>query len=412
MRSLRIWQYTLDKANGDRLGNLTRRCQTIQDWLFCGQYSIFQHSVNAGSVPWQVAIHALVIEAIRRDDYDTEYQNHNQLGRGLNGLLPRRARLCDLKEKGGSWQDLAWLLELNQGFYNAASLADKGRTVSWMGNPINPAAGNERLEPVVTAFPVSRAGYSDPQLSIIGCETIGLRPHPLKRDAYGLYNNREMRLVKWLSIVLCIAVVVIGGVASQGDVGTIFLLLYIACMVYCLIEMLISTMYLERAGWAFFEDSMYGEPLESKLRKQDPNLGLLTYWGDCQLVPQWEAPPRRTHYNASLVDLRNRVCMRTTVVDRSNALVPLAIHGSGATCMLLKRPKDGDKDATYFAQKVGMCNLPPYIFSQTVRSGTIFVGEHKEEKGCHLEKMSFNPTSSNIRDPSGWERSGMPSRRN
>ncbi|KAJ7064033.1 hypothetical protein C8F01DRAFT_984219, partial [Mycena amicta] len=129
-------------------------------------YSIFQHSNNAGSVPWQSAIHALVVEAIRRDEA-SDYHDHRMLGCALNGLLPRRARVQDLC--AGGWADLAWLLELNQGFYNAASLAavcsiadesvgKDGKVVvpkvEWLGRPIEPTAGNERLEPVVTAFPV------------------------------------------------------------------------------------------------------------------------------------------------------------------------------------------------------------------------------------------------------------------
>ncbi len=49
-------------------------------------YSIMQHSVNAGSVAWQNAIHALVVEAIirnRQGGYE-----ENMLGKALNGLLP------------------------------------------------------------------------------------------------------------------------------------------------------------------------------------------------------------------------------------------------------------------------------------------------------------------------------------
>ncbi|KAJ7434301.1 hypothetical protein B0H11DRAFT_1757775 [Mycena galericulata] len=247
-------------------------------------YSIFQHTVNAGAVSWQVAIHALVVEAIRRDDKNSKYHEHKHLGRALNGLLPRRARTSDFG--AGGWSDLAWLLELNQGFYNAASLAavcgvaDAGATVSWLGKPIHPAAGNERLEPVVTAFPQAVSGAADPLLTIIGCETLGLRPTPLKRDSYGLYNNEEMRPIKWLAIFPC-ALLVIGGAQflSQGNFGMFFLLVYISTILYCIVEMIVSTMFLERCGWAYFEDTMYGDKLELKLGEQDHNLRNLTHWG-------------------------------------------------------------------------------------------------------------------------------------
>jgi hypothetical protein len=60
-------------------------------------------------------------------------------------------------------------------------------------------------------------------------------------------------------------------------------------------------------------------------------------------------------------------------------MVPLAIHGSGVTCMLLERPEDSEKEPNIIAQKVGMCNVPPYIFAQTVKSGTIYVGNPKTD---------------------------------
>ncbi|KAJ7480349.1 hypothetical protein B0H11DRAFT_1661687, partial [Mycena galericulata] len=180
--------------------------------------AIYQRSVNAGSVPWPAAIHAMVVEAIRRDE-DSGFDEHALLGKALNGLLPRRARLEDLGSSG--WNDLAWLLELNQGFYNAASLAavcsmPDDRSVSWLGKPISPTAGNERLEPIVTAFPVSGSSIvwnkgetvppvkhqntqPNPPLTIITEKTIGLRPTPLKRDKYGLYTNKEMKPLRILA---------------------------------------------------------------------------------------------------------------------------------------------------------------------------------------------------------------------
>ncbi|KAJ7611979.1 hypothetical protein DFH06DRAFT_1243813 [Mycena polygramma] len=339
-------------------------------------HAIFQHTVNAGAVPWQVTIHALVVEAIRRDEAGN-FHDHKYLGKALNGLLPRRARLQDLGN--GGWNDLAWLLELNQGFYNAASLAavcsiSEDNSVAWLGKPIHPQAGNERLEPVVTAFPV--ANTSDPPLTIIAGETIGFRPKPLKRDAYGLYNNEEMkglkRLAFWLSVVLVIISTII---IASGSITAGIVLYYVTAILYCLVELIASTMYLDREGWVFLEDSLWGDKLEAKLGEQDNNLRTLTDWGERQLVPRWEAPgPRRPSYGGKLVDLRSRVCVDVIVVSPPNAMVPLAIHGSGVTCMLLQRPEDSEKEPNIVAQKVGMCNVPPYIFAQTIKSGTIYVG--------------------------------------
>ncbi|KAJ7837243.1 hypothetical protein B0H14DRAFT_1104775 [Mycena olivaceomarginata] len=123
-------------------------------------YAIFQQSDHGGAPSLQMVIHALVVEAIRRDEA-SNHEDHKQLGQALNGLLPRRARPEDLCH--GGWADLAWLLELNQAFYNAAALAavcginnHAKESGSWIGKPIDPLPGNERLEPIVTAFPIGR----------------------------------------------------------------------------------------------------------------------------------------------------------------------------------------------------------------------------------------------------------------
>ncbi|KAJ7213373.1 hypothetical protein GGX14DRAFT_563697 [Mycena pura] len=68
--------------------------------------------------------------------------------------------------------------------------------------------------------------------------------------------------------------------------------------------------------------------------------------GDRQMVPRWEAPGRRPWFTGKLVDLRSSVCVEATVVSRPNAVVPLAVHGSGVTCMLLERPEDSEEEPT------------------------------------------------------------------
>jgi hypothetical protein len=337
--------------------------------------AIYRHTVNAGAVPWQVAIHALVVECIRRDEAG-RFDDHKYLGKALNGLLPRRARLSDLGN--GGWKDLAWLLELNQGFYNAASLAavcsiSEDNSVAWLGKPIDPGVGNERLEPIVTAFPV--ASDTAPPLTIIAGEMLGLRPTPLKRDAFGLYNNEEIKAVKLLAVWGAVALFIVSTVILvSGNINVGFILYYVISILYCIVEMVIGTMYLQRDGWAFLEDSMWGDKLEVKLGEQDNNLRSLTHWGARQLVPQWEFPRFRPSFTGKLVDLRHRVYTETIVVSRPNAMIPLAIHGGGVTCMLLERPENSEKEPSIFGTKTGMVNLPPYIFSQMVKGGTIYVG--------------------------------------
>ncbi|KIJ29821.1 hypothetical protein M422DRAFT_146380, partial [Sphaerobolus stellatus SS14] len=161
-------------------------------------YSIMQHAGNSGTVSWQTAIHSFVVEAILRDEAGS-FEDHILLGKALNGLLPRRARIQDLKGKDG-WEDLAWLLELNQGFFNTTGLAAVCSIAEsnvprhrWLGKPIEPKEGNERLEPLVTSFPVrikQKDGKLDPALFFVGPRTIPLH-HWLERDSYALFNRDE-----------------------------------------------------------------------------------------------------------------------------------------------------------------------------------------------------------------------------
>ncbi|KAJ7214194.1 hypothetical protein C8J57DRAFT_1601702 [Mycena rebaudengoi] len=138
-------------------------------------------------------------------------------------------------------------------------------------------------------------------------------------------------------------------------------------------------MYLEREGWIFLPEAQWpGDPQEC-LGEQDSNLRTLVNWGQRQLVPEWEAPRRRRWFKGKLVDLRNRVWVDTIAVGRPNAMMPLAIHGGGVTCMLLDRAKDLEMDVTLGSQKVGMTNLPPYALSQTVKIGSMSVGSHPYE---------------------------------
>ncbi|PBK95894.1 hypothetical protein ARMGADRAFT_989802 [Armillaria gallica] len=347
-------------------------------------YAIMQHSANAGSVPWQNAIHALVVEAIVRDLAGEGFEEHKLLGKGLNGLLPRQARLEDLTREDG-WMDLAWLLELNQGFYNAASLAavcSLGQG-GWLGPPIQPLAGNERLEPIVHAFPVRMIdgmGIMTP-LCIIGSQTVGLRDS-LERDPFGLYNNKDMRVLRWLSWWLLILSWVLGlkAVISTSLTPFEFLaVVYISSWIFTIFEMVVGTIYLQHDGWIFLDDSIWGSEPWHLLGEQDPKLKELIEWGDRQLIPNWSQPDdtEKNRAQGTLLDLKNRVMIKVVVSDKPdvasnkpNALIALAIHGSGVTFMLANRT-DNPND---IMRKVGMCNVPPYILAQTVRSGTVCIG--------------------------------------
>lgn len=143
---------------------------------------------------------------------------------------------------------------------------------------IDPRAGNERLEHLVHAFPVS--SHSDLPLTIIGGQALGLRSTRLKRDQYGLYNNDEMKGIRTLSSWITMGLVTISTLiflllSALAGIG----LYGLTAVLHCCLELLAGTMYLEREGWAFLEEVQLGNELEKKLGDLDHNLRTLRHWG-------------------------------------------------------------------------------------------------------------------------------------
>jgi hypothetical protein len=342
---------------------------------------------------WQKAIHSLIVEIVRRDEAGN-YHDHNLLGQALNGLLPRRARLADLKGQDG-WEDLAWLLELNQGFYNAASLAAVCNLADanvpghrWLGKPLAPKEGSERLEPLVNAFPVSlphRNKEHKPALCVIKPGHVVVQPK-MRRDSAGLHTHESMHPVRraariFTAVLILIAIAV--GFAGGGPV-TGFGLLYVACILYAILELLVGTMFIVREGWYVLEDSVWGFDPSHALTRIDRDLGLnLTVWGEQQLAPNWDAAPPRSGTeqtrSITLFDASCQVAVKAKVMGNVNDLIVLAIHGNGVSCMLLDRPVLGAK-VRVMASKVGMVNLPPYVLCQSLSSGTVYIGDYPNPK--------------------------------
>ncbi|KAK7029466.1 hypothetical protein VNI00_014499 [Paramarasmius palmivorus] len=355
-------------------------------------HSILRQSSNTGSDTWQMAIHALIVEAIRRN---REIGFHCEfIGKGLNGLLPRRAKPHHLKGFDG-WADLTWLLELNQGFYNQAALAavccltdEPGTGNTWLGPPIEPKAGNERLEPLVTAFTVSgrnEDGKSIALLNIVDAKTIGLHPD-LKRDSKALFRNPHARVRKIVSVTLLVISWIIAiamyasAVTNPNLAAGATALLWISSIVFNFFRLTIGTMYLERSGWVFLSekkwndgskgDAVWGSQPEKLLGQLDRSLdGRIVEWGEKQMAPRWDVPCSQ-YMRGHLIDMRNGIKVRVVVAKKPNAMVVLAVHGCGVTYMLLNR----SDDANDVAEKVGLANLPPFTLAGTDRSGSVRVG--------------------------------------
>jgi hypothetical protein len=353
--------------------------------------AILQHSSNSGAMPWQTAIHSLIVEIVRRDEVGN-FHEHKALGQALNGLLPRRARLDDLKREDG-WADLAWLLELNQGFYNAASLAAVCNLADanvpghrWLGKPLAPMEGNERLEPKVTAFPISlphHGRHHEPALCVIKPEHIVVQ-HKMRRDSAGLHTQEAMhpvrRAARIFAAVLVLLAIIIGTVGGGPSVSVI--VAYVTFILYAILELLVGTMFVARDGWVALEDSVWGSDPRHALKRVDMTLGL-SIWGEQQLVPNWDtAPPKSGTAQTrgiTLFDTSCQVAVKAKVMGNVNDLIILAIHGNGVSCMLLDRPALGAK-ARIMASKVGMANLPPYALCQSIASGTVYVGDYPVPK--------------------------------
>ncbi|KAK7455870.1 hypothetical protein VKT23_010907 [Stygiomarasmius scandens] len=367
-------------------------------------HSLLMNSINSGSTTWQSVIHALIVETIRRD-IDTGFTNHNLLGQGLNGLLPRRARPNHLLGKNG-WADLAWLLEVNQGFYNAAALAavcalndetdsarddsdDPSSAYGWLGPPLEPKAGNERLEPLVHAFPVggkNSKGRDTIHLNIVGAEIISLEPC-IRRNKDALYRLPEYKWKKIGSAVLLIVFWIVGFVINvsarlerkTAGVWGAIVLIYFSSIAYNLYHLSVGLRFIERKGWVFLGndkmndgskgDAAWGAQPETALGRIDSRLGELIGWDNYQLAPKWNDFNPRFKVG-HLVDLQSGMKAQVFVTKRPNAMAVLAVHGTGVTCMLLNRPEGASK----VAEKVGMVNLPSYILAKAIKSGSIRVG--------------------------------------
>jgi hypothetical protein len=354
-------------------------------------YNIMQHATNSGAVPWQSAIHSLVVEAIRRDEADN-FHAHRFLGKALNGLLPRRSQLEDLQGVNG-WADLAWLLELNQAYYNPALLAavckladDDVEEYRWWGKPISPKEGSERLEALVHAIPVMFPETADhpkePALSIVGPKSVSLSRW-LQRDSTGLYRNTEMRSLMWcaagifMSLFLTFFIVAIRASVVAGLV-----LLYVDTMAFSILQLLVGTIFVEKRAWVVIEDhTIKDRDAYRWLQSQDPTYGKAIEWGARQLIPEWDTPrcdlslpgSPSSPYAVTLIDLRSGVFTRAAVTKLPNDMVALAVHGSGVTCMLLDRNQDLEGEGAT-AVKVGMANFPPFVLAQTEDSGTVHIG--------------------------------------
>lgn len=368
--------------------DMQARAAEVKMWHL---YNIMQHATNSGTVTWQSAIHSLVVEAVRRDEA-AEFHAHNLLGKALNGLLPRRSQIADLHGVSG-WADLAWLLELNQGYYNAAMLAAVCKLADpevdgyrWWGKPIAPREGCERLEPLATAIPIRFRDYdantSTPVLCLVGPKSVEL-DHMLQRDSGGLDYHPEMRSLKWWGNLTSWILAIIGlAVMSVNPTVGFVMAFFISHMFYAILQLLVGTIYIEKNSVIVIEDhKVPNRDAYGYIKSKDPSFSQAVEWGSRQLIPQWDVPhllepsapgqPIKP-YPVTIVDLGTGVFTKALVTSRPNDMVVLAVHGSGITTILIDRAKDSP--SATISVKVGMANLPPFVLAHAQDSGSVYVG--------------------------------------
>jgi hypothetical protein len=194
-----------------------------------------------------------------------------------------------------------------------------------------------------------------------------------------------------MAAFMLIAVAVGFGGGMTAAIGVV----YLAFILYAILELLVGTIFVVRDGWVVLEDSIFGYDPHNALLRVDRDLGLnLTVWGQSQMAPNWETAPPNSNLAATrgitLFDLSCEVAVKAQVMGKVNDLVILAIHGNGLSCMLLDRPVKGAR-VKLMASKVGMTNLPPYVLCQSTSSGTVYVGDYPkiEQPKRHSQKQSM-----------------------
>ncbi|KAJ7200985.1 hypothetical protein B0H12DRAFT_1081079, partial [Mycena haematopus] len=268
-------------------------------------------------------------------------------------------------------------------------------------------ARQPQLTPAISLTPVTAGSAAldkktrpTPPLMIMKAQTLTLQK-TLQRDPEGLYNNKkEMNGFKNLIVTvlvglafIVIVVVVIIALQKGSDRVAIWGLLstlYVAMMLYHLLELLVGTMYLKREGWIFLENAEWFDGGKAVLGEEDSQLKKLRFWGSRQLVPTWEPPqkdPRRPETfvptkTGKLVNLNSGDCVDAIVTEAPDFVVPVAYHGVGVTCMLLKRTKNDSKHPMWRGKKVGMANFPPTLLYHMDKEAdrTIIVGSSKSTK--------------------------------
>lgn len=162
-----------------------------------------------------------------------------------------------------------------------------------------------------------------------------------------------------------------------------------------MLKLIGGTLYVQKGGIILLrEKKLQGKSPEEYLGSRDNELAILEQWGDEQLAPRWTTGIQSESEEVTLVDLMSRVQSKFMVRNwegkEPNALVPVAVHGCGVTCLVLHHHKDPSQPAI----KLGIVSMPPYILVLGEKAGSIVVGAVPEERVTPMQgKTTSNPYS-------------------
>jgi general stress protein CsbA len=187
-----------------------------------------------------------------------------------------------------------------------------------------------------------------------------------------------LSLSQWVALALPIVLLLASSPRGYRGVIAGFI---IGCVIYALIDLICGTLYIEKAGCIVLKNELWQGSnhrrncydADSYLGRIDSRLATLREWGlRDQLVPRWKKLEHKSQ-EATIVDLGFEVRADLFLLSGKapNALVPLAIHGCGVTCLVLHHHGD---DPFKTAYKLGIVNMPPYILAQGKVMASLTVG--------------------------------------
>ena len=217
-----------------------------------------------------------------------------------------------------------------------------------------------------------------------------------------------------IAIFLTVVVTMLAGplrISPGGIMILAVILIWLGFAISSVLSLIGSTLYVEKTGIIMLREKvLQGQTPEAYLASKDRQLETLEPWGDHQLAPQWiQGGSVVDSEEVTLVDLMSRVKSKFLVRNwegkEPNALVPIAVHGCGVTCLVLHHHDDPFEPAI----KLGIVNMPPYVLVIAKSVGSMVVGAvPKEETAPRPEQSVFDRYLALTKQPDSSQQNRRP----